>query len=93
MDINAFTIYSVLSTNEKKSEDDLIKILALTKKLPEFNKADAVKIWLKENWGIRSDVNNLAVSPNVVLSAKTGDKYFNVTIKYENSVKSFNYDI
>lgn len=93
MDLNNFTIYSVLSTNEKKSEEDLIKVLALTKKLPEFNDAETVKLWLKQNWGIKNDIKEFAVSPKVLLSAKTGSKYFNVTVKYENSVQSFNYDI
>lgn len=93
MDINSFTIYSVVSTNETKSEEDMIKILALTKKLPEFNQASTVKLWLKENWGINNDVDNLAVSQNVLLSAKTGSKYFNVTVKYENKVDSYNYTL
>ena len=52
MDINQYSIYTTVSKNENKNQDDLAKASEITAMLHKFDNAENAKEWLKENFRI-----------------------------------------
>lgn len=92
MDINQFSIYSKITKNETKAGDDLEKVNELVEALNSLDEMSSVKTYLKENWGIKDDIRNLAITKNILMNVTTGKKYFNVTLMRENLVESYNFN-
>ena len=92
MDINQFSIYTAITRDEVKEEDDVKKVNELVQKLNELEDMYAVKTYLKDNWGIRDDISNFAITKNVLISTVNGAKYYNVSVKSEKEFKSFNFN-
>lgn len=92
MTFNKFSIYSAVSLTENKNNKDFEKVLKLIEQLNRFDDENSVKTYLRENFGIQNDVMQLAITSNTLISAQTGRKHYNVTIEYDKSVKSFNFN-
>ena len=98
-EINSFQILSRQNIEEKKADEKqnwqfVLKKLAELKK---FKTEKEARNFLKENWNINKDVENLNISTCIRLSCGTGEKYFNITYEYlhddEIDIKSFNYTL
>ena len=50
MDINQYSIYTTVSKNENKNQDDLAKASEITAMLHKFDNAENAKEWLKVNF-------------------------------------------
>ena len=55
MDINQYSIYTTVSKNENKNQDDMEKASEITAMLHKFDNAENAKEWLKENFQICGD--------------------------------------
>lgn len=62
MDINQYSIYSAVSKNENKNQDDLAKASEITAMLHKFDNAENAKEWLKENFRISGDTKKFTYS-------------------------------
>lgn len=92
MEMNQFNLYSVIVKTEKKEQDNASKTIETINKLESFNAMSDVKKWLQEAFGIKDDILNFGISADTRISVNTGQKYFNVTVEYQNEVKSYNYN-
>lgn len=91
MTFNKYSVYSAVSATESSGKNDLTKTLRQLEKLKRFNNAEEVKNWLKENWQIENEVSNFNVAKNISITTTTGNKYFNVTVKEEKKIKTYNF--
>ena len=64
------------------------KSVNYTTKLQNANDA---KEWVKTNWNLRDDIQNLPLEKDIKLSTRTGKNYFNITIEQDKQVKSYNF--
>lgn len=92
MSLNQYNIYSRMSQSKKSTTEDVFKVLTLISELKNFDKEEEVKEWLKNHWNIKDDICNFSICDNICLSATTGKKYFNVTVKNEDKVKIYNFE-
>ena len=53
--------------------------------------ANDAKEWVKTNWNLRDDIQNLPLAKDIKLSTRTGKNYFNITIEQDKQVKSYNF--
>ena len=91
MDINQYSIYSAVSKNENKNQDDLAKASEITAMLHKFDNAQNAKEWLKENFRISGDTKNLPIAYGVCITTKSNKTSFNVIVQQNNKIKTFNY--
>lgn len=91
MDINQFSIYSAISKNENKNQDDLAKASEITAMLHKFDNAENAKEWLKENFRISGDIKNMPIAYGVSISTKSNKTSFNVIVQQKNKIKTFNF--
>lgn len=88
---NQYSIYTRLSNANDEDSKQLNKVLAKLETLRTFDAAKDVKEWLYSNWKLKDDIALFAIAPNVYLNTITSEKYFNVTIRFEDKIQSFNY--
>ena len=91
MDINQFSIYSAISKNENKNQDDMTKAAEISEMLLKFDNAENAKEWLKENFRISGDTQNLPIAYGVSITTKSNKTSFNVIVQQKNKIKTFNY--
>ena len=91
MAFNQYSIYSIVSTTENVDSNDVLKILNLLEQVEKLKNIEDAKEWLKTNWNLRDDIQNLPLAKDVKLSTRTGKNYFNITIEQNKQVKSYNF--
>ena len=91
MDINQYSIYTTVSKNENKNQDDLAKASEITAMLHKFDNAQNAKEWLKENYQICGHTKNLHIAYAVSINTKYNKTSFNVIVQQKNKIKTFNY--
>ena len=91
MDINQYSIYTTVSKNENKNQDDLAKASEITAMLHKFDNAENAKEWLKENFRISGDIKNMPIAYGVSISTKSNKTSFNVIVQQKNKIKTFNF--
>lgn len=91
MEFNKYQYYAPNSNSNEESEVFLEKL----KLLKTFKTEKEVRAYLKDNWGIKDDIENFGICSNIRISAGVGKKYYNVTFEYTHDgnvdIKSFNY--
>ncbi len=92
MEFNQYQFYTRdTELNKNETETTLEKL----KQLKSFKTEKDVREFLKDEWGIKDDIENFCISSNIRISAGVGKKYYNVTFEYshdgEVDIKSFNY--
>ena len=91
MAFNQYSVYSIVSTTENNDSSDILKILNVLKQVEKFQNANDAKEWVKTNWNLRDDIQNLPLAKDIKLSTRTGKNYFNITIEQDKQVKSYNF--
>ena len=91
MDINQYSIYTTVSKNENKNQDDLAKASEITAMLHKFDNAENAKEWLKENFRICGDTKNLPIAYGVSITTKSNKTSLNVIVQQNNKIMTFNY--
>lgn len=91
MDINQYSIYSAVSKNENKNQDDMAKASEITAMLHRFDNAENAKEWLKENFRISGDTKNLPIAYGVSITTKSNKTSLNVIVQQKNKIMTFNY--
>lgn len=91
MAFNQYSVYSVVSTTENNDSSDILKILNVLEQVEKLQNANDAKEWVKTNWNLRDDIQNLPLAKDIKLSTRTGKNYFNITIEQDKQVKSYNF--
>ena len=91
MAFNQSSVYSIVSTTENNDSSDILKILNVLKQVEKLQNANDAKEWVKTNWNLRDDIQNLPLAKDIKLSTRTGKNYFNITIEQNKQVKSYNF--
>lgn len=91
MAFNQYSVYSIVSTTENNDSSDILKILNVLKQVEKLQNANDAKEWVKTNWNLRDDIQNLPLAKDIKLSTRTGKNYFNITIEQNKQVKSYNF--
>lgn len=91
MAFNQYSVYSIVSTTENQDSSDILKILNVLKQVEKLQNANDAKEWVKTNWNLRDDIQNLPLAKDIKLSTRTGKNYFNITIEQNKQVKSYNF--
>ena len=91
MAFNQYSVYSIVSTTENNDSSDILKILNVLEQVEKLQNANDAKEWVKTNWNLRDDIQNLPLAKDIKLSTRTGKKYFNITIEQDKQVKSYNF--
>lgn len=91
MAFNQYSVYSIVSTTENNDSSDILKILNVLKQVEKLQNANDAKEWVKTNWNLRDDIQNLPLAKDIKLSTRTGKNYFNITIEQDKQVKSYNF--
>ena len=91
MDINNFSIYSVVSTNGSKNEDELGKVLEKIGKLNTIGSPEVAMNFVKTTWKLNENVNRLPIGGECVLTTKESDNGFSVIFEYANKHVSYYY--
>lgn len=91
MAFNQYSMYSIVSTTENNNSSDILKILNVLEQVEKLQNANDAKEWIKTNWNLRDDIQNLPLAKDIKLSTRTGKNYFNITIEQDKQVKSYNF--
>lgn len=91
MAFNQYSVYSIVSTTENNDSSDILKILNVLEQVEKLQNANDAKEWVKTNWNLRDDIQNLPLAKDIKLSTRTGKNYFNITIEQDKQVKSYNF--
>ena len=91
MAFNQYSAYSIVSTTENNDSSDILKILNVLEQVEKLQNANDAKEWVKTNWNLRDDIQNLPLAKDIKLSTRTGKNYFNITIEQDKQVKSYNF--
>ena len=91
MAFNQYSVYSIVSTTENNDSSNILKILNVLKQVEKLQNANDAKEWVKTNWNLRDDIQNLPLAKDIKLSTRTGKNYFNITIEQDKQVKSYNF--
>ena len=88
MNLN-YVQYSTLVNQESKSQENIY--IELVTELYMLNDESEVKQMLKSKWGLRDDIRNFPITSDILLSIRTRNNNFNLTVTYKDEVKSYNY--
>ena len=91
MAFNQYSVYSIVSTTENNDSSNILKILNVLEQVEKLQNANDAKEWVKTNWNLRDDIQNLPLAKDIKLSTRTGKNYFNITIEQDKQVKSYNF--
>ena len=98
-EINAYQILTRQNLDEKKAYEkhDLQDVLKKLNELKNLKTEAQARKFLKENWRIKDDIENLYIASSIRISSGVGKKYYNITYEYshdeEIDIKSFNYKL
>ena len=98
-EINQFQLETQkLKSEVKLSENEELKnTLEKLKELKNLKTESQARKFLKENWRIKDDIENLYIASSIRISSGVGKKYYNITYEYshdeEIDIKSFNFTL
>ena len=81
--------YSTLANQETESEESIYQ--ELITELYMLNDENEVKQMLKSKWGLRDDIRNFPISSEILLSTRTRNNNFNLTVAFKDEIKSYNF--
>ena len=81
--------YSTLANRETESEESIYQ--ELITELYMLNNENEVKQMLKSKWGLRDDIRNFPISSEILLSTRTRNNNFNLTVAFKDEIKSYNF--
>ena len=81
--------YSTLANRETESEESIYQ--ELITELYMLNDENEVKQMLKSKWGLRDDIRNFPISSEILLSTRTRNNNFNLTVAFKDEIKSYNF--
>mgnify|MGYP001647415271 CR=1 FL=1 len=91
MDINQYSIYTTVSKNENKNQDDLAKASEITAMLHKFDNAENAKEWLKEIFKFWGNKKIFPIEYGVSITTKSNKTSLNVIVQQKNKIMTFNY--
>ena len=91
MYISTFEQYSSVVNEEVKKNDESVLFEKLVDELLDKKNEQIVKEYLRAKWGLKDDVGNFALSAGILITTATKEGFFNISLKYKNQAKSFNY--
>lgn len=89
MSLNEYQIYSVLSTNESKNNDDMDKILSIIEKFNELQSLTNAKQYLEKELNVKNGYANIA---GCVINLNDNPDLFTVNISFKNENYKFYYN-
>lgn len=92
MDINQFSIYSVISSSGEKDAKSIQKILELTDKLDSTSTAYEAKQCLEKNLNLTTCVKNYYINEACILNTKETNNTFSINLVYKNENITFCYN-
>jgi len=76
MQINQYSVYSVLSESEEKNMGELEEVLQLIKKLESVSSIDTAKEFLEKTWKVNGAVKRCTIAPSCLLETKDTENMF-----------------
>ncbi len=91
MTFNKYETYSIISTVEHEVQNQKVIISELIENLNKFLTANEIIAWLKSALQVYDDTQYLYLAKNYELYFSTTSNFYNVTLKYNNVIKSYNF--
>lgn len=91
MDFNRYSLYSEVSSSNKKNADTQSLILDKAYKLVKFQELEDVKQFLSEIWGITTPVYNHILGEDCKITVEDSDTQYSVVIICKNKNIMWNY--
>ena len=91
MTFNKYETYSIISNLESDTKNQDIAAAEIVKQLSNFLTEKDVKAWLKSTLRINEDTKYLHLANDFELYFSTTLQYYNITVKHEKIIKSYNY--
>ena len=96
MQIDSYTTYSLLSSNENKNNADLEKVLLLIEKLENIQTIQQAKDFVKDTFKIENTIQHFSLGGKNFLNIKDNHKKYSIKVFYENDNKKecviYNYE-
>lgn len=92
MNFNQYGIYSAVSENIDKTEQELKKILEQVSAFKEINEIEEAKAYVKELWGVEADAENYALCEKCYLNVIDTEKTYCVNLVYQNKDITYYYE-
>lgn len=90
MQINQYTIYSLISTTESINNEEFEKVLTLVEDLSKINTIEKAKEILNRDYQIDSSVVEFSLGANSFLNIKETENKYSVRISYRNNNENKN---
>ena len=86
MDINNYSIYSVVSSNGNKNEAAMNEVLKKLDAFKALNNANDAKEYLEKTWNLTHDVKRYPLGDSCTVDIKENDKKLFVMFEYEDNI-------
>lgn len=86
LDINNYSIYSVVSSNGNKNEADMNEVLKKLDAFKALNNANDAKEYLEKTWNLTHDVKRYPLGDSCTVDIKENDKKLFVMFEYEDNI-------
>ena len=86
MDINKYSIYSVISSNGNRNESDMNEVIKKLDAFKQINSAKDAKDYLKDTWNLTHDVKRYPLADSCSIDISENSKKLFVMFECENKI-------
>ena len=92
MDINNYSIYSVISSKGSKNEAEMNEILSKLDEFDQLRSAEDAKSYLEKTWDLTHDVKRYPLADSCTINISENDKKLFVMFEYEDKASMYYFE-
>lgn len=92
MNLDKYSLYSVVSVTEEQNVEDLQKVLNVCYELKDIKTLRKARKFVKEKFNIAAPISNYPIGNNSYLSIFENDRSYSINIVFENENQTYTFE-